>query len=643
MAKRFSALLLLTLLSAAAVLSQPLLYSVEYGDRPANPPSLAPRFYSSYGGFTDVLVVRDNWYYASRERADSVRADAFIIPGGNTSDVPFYDGSLDAYVRLLQNPGRPAMGYCAGLQFLLMARGGICAHRSGETGNHTATIHAWDEIFAGAPNPYTDRAAHSYSITDLPDSYLNLASTRTCFVSFVRHISMPLYGSQLHIESMNNPNSAGPAILANFRNIIMQRKFHGVAECTGFPGEPGRARVTWWRAKTDAPVVYQLFYADDPARIDYSAPRLETADLQADLSGLDPHTTFYFAVRARCTAFADSNLALFPLKPDGHREIIFQNGRAIAGVTYDGCEATVINQAYPNSNYGQQGAPGKGTLYWYNSGLVQFRELEKHLAGKTIIGGKVTFIFAGGVTSQTGPAHVADIAVYPVLKSWNEGVGYNHSPARSGEVTWNAARHGELDWEVAGCRGNSDRTQQPVGAWTIRGDGSEIAFDGTVPLPAALIQGWIDHSDSNNGLLYEKNDTYPDNQFFNFEDNDDSWFMNHPRLVVYYLDESAAPVAEANRPSPPACFELEQNYPNPFNGGTLIPFVLERSERTMVEIHDLMGHLVIELFEGELAAGRHQLRWDGCDAAGRRVPGGIYFYTLTAGAHRTMGRMLVLR
>jgi len=238
---------------------------------------------------------------------------------------------------------------------------------------------------------------------------------------------------------------------------------------------------------------------------------------------------------------------------------------------------------------------------------------------------------------------VADIAVYPVLKSWNEGVGYNHSPARSGEVTWNAARHRELDWEVAGCRGGSDRAPQPVGAWTIRGDGSEIAFDGTVPLPAALIQGWIDHSDSNNGLLYEKNDTYPDNQFFNFEDNDDSWFMNHPRLVVYYLDESAAPVAEANRLSPPACFELEQNYPNPFNGGTLIPFVLERSERTRVEIHDLMGRLVIELFEGELAAGRHQLRWDACDAAGRRVPGGIYFYTLTAGAHRAVGRMLVLR
>ncbi len=149
MAKRLSALLLLTLLSAAAVLSQPVLYSVEYGDRPANPPSLTPVFYSSYGGFTDVLVVRDNWYYASRERADSVRADAFIIPGGSTSDVPFYDGSLDAYVRLLQNPGRPAMGYCAGLQFLLKARGGICAHRSGERGNYSATINDSVDLIPG--------------------------------------------------------------------------------------------------------------------------------------------------------------------------------------------------------------------------------------------------------------------------------------------------------------------------------------------------------------------------------------------------------------------------------------------------------------------------------------------------------------
>jgi len=106
--------------------AQPLIYSVEYGPKPAIPPSLASMRVYGYLNQDSLDVVIDNWYYASRERADSVKADVFIIPGGSTSDVPFYDGSLDSYVELLKNPGRPTFGFCAGLQFLLMAQGGPC-------------------------------------------------------------------------------------------------------------------------------------------------------------------------------------------------------------------------------------------------------------------------------------------------------------------------------------------------------------------------------------------------------------------------------------------------------------------------------------------------------------------------------------
>ena len=643
MVKRSIAMLTHLFFYTSVAISQPILYSVEYGDKPNKPPSLVPVYYAQYRGFERVFVVQDNWYYASRQRADSVNADAFIIPGGNTSDVPFYDGSLDSYVQLLKNPGRPAMGFCAGLQFLLMARGGICAPRSGERGNITATIHKWDEIFNGCPNPYTDRAAHSYSIAAMPGCFRNLATTRYCYITFVRHITMPLYGSQLHIESMNNPNSAGPAILANFRNIIMQRKFHGVAEVIDTPGTPGQVRMVWWRAKTGASVTYQIFYATQEQDLDYQTPQFETTDLHYEITGLDPTVTYYFAVRARSSAFIDSNKAVYPLQPDGHRQIIFQNGKAIDGQNYNACEATVISEAYPNSNYGRLGAAEGDRLYWWNSGLVQFQNLEKYLAGKKIIGGELTFLFAGGVTESTNQSHKAEISIYPILKPWHEGDGYTHTTAGTDEVTWNSAGHNVTKWEVAGCKGPSDRQVHPIDSYTIKGDGSGISFDGTVTLAAQLIQKWVDSPENNCGLLFEKSDTYPDNQYFYFLDDDDPWFMNTPRLIVQYLDESTTPVAEKESTSSPTSWTLGQNYPNPFNQSTVLPLELCKATHVRLEVYDVTGRIVARIFDGNLSQGRHQFVWNGQDMNRNQVSSGLYFCKLVSAEKQSIRRMIVVR
>lgn len=618
-------------------------YSVEYGPMPYSPPSLQPIFTSEYKGLHNIYLVIDNWYYASRERADSISADAFIIPGGNTSDVPFYDGSLDSYVKLLKNPGRPAMGFCAGIQFLLMARGGICAHRSGEHGNISAHIFGWDEIFSGAPNPYTDRAAHTYSIADMPDTYQNYAATKYCWVTFVKHLTMPLYGSQLHIESMNNDNSAGPAILSNFQNIIMQRKFHGISEVVGLPGEPGKVRLIWWKAKTDEPVTYHIFCATDSAQIDYNSADYETQDLEFELSGLNHEQTYYFAVRAVGAAFADSNRAIYPLKPDGHREIVFQNGLPISGVIYDDCEATVIAEKFPNANFGRSGSIGAPALVWYNSGLVQFNSLNNYLSNKKIIGGKLTFLFAGGVDATTTSAEVADISIYRILKNWNEGVGKYPTEARTGEVTWNAALHNQLGWEVPGCLGSSDRSAEPIASYTVKGDGAGIEFDGTLPLPAELLQSWVDFSDSNHGLLYEKVDNYPSDDYFVFEDNDDEWFMNHPRLTVYYLDEETSVAEKTAEPNLPNTIALLSNYPNPFNSSTVISLEVNKAEHLKLAVFNINGQLIREIYNETVFAGQHKFGWNGVDKNGKPVASGIYLALAQTENSRKIQRMVVVR
>jgi len=641
MRTRLVSLFLLLLTLSTISYSQPIIYTVEYGAKPASAPDLIPIF-TDYKGLQNVNLVTDNWYYASRERADSVNADAFIIPGGSTSDVPFYDGSLDLYIDLLRNPGRPAMGFCAGIQFLLMAQGSICARRSGEHGDQIATIFEYDEIFENCPNPYTDRAAHNYSIVDFPDVFQNFATTRTCYVTFAKHITMPLYGSQLHIEKMSNANSAGPAILSNFQNKIMARKFHGIAEALAFPGAPGKVLVTWWEAKTDQEVVYQIFHSTQ-AEIDFNNPVYETLELEFEFNGLDPDITHYFAVRALCTAFEDSNTAVFPIKPDGHREIVFQNGLEIDGMPYSETEATAIYEKYPDSNFGKKGTGSSGNLYWWNSGLVQFKGLEKYLAGKKIIGGKLTFIFVGGVTENTNSSHVADISIYRILKNWNEGTGTNYNPASDNEVTWNSALHNMVSWEVPGCKGDTDRASDPIDSYTIKGDGTGIEFDGTLELPPELIQTWIDYPDSNCGLLYEKVDSYPHNMYFYFEDNDDDWIKNRPRLTVYYLDEEQSVVENKTIVAVPKTIELSQNYPNPFNSSTAIPIKINRTQQTQIFIYNIKGQLVRQLFDGILQTGTHKINWDGRTEKGNPVPSGIYLYNIKNEQESLINRMVLVR
>ncbi len=616
-----------------------IIYTVDYGPKPPFPPSLEPVFDNNYLTFEDVYVVMDNWYYASRERADSVDADAFLIKGGSTSDVPFYDGSLDSYVALLRNPGRPTFGFCAGHQFLQMARGGICARRSGERGYQTATILEYDEVLNGVVDSYEGWAAHSYSIVDIPDAYRNYAVTRTCYSTFVKHVTMPLYGTQLHLESGSHPSAEGQIILSNFRNHVMPRKFHGVAEAAGYPSEPGKVLLTWWRARTDEEVLYHIYHATGESALDFTSPSYETSELHYEITGLAPDITHYFGVRAVSPAFQDSNRAIYSIKPDGHHEITFQNGVQ----NYEGCEATVLYNKYPDSNYGLRGSTEDDTLFWWDSGLVQFKGLEQQLAGKTIIGGKLTFIFAGGVSEFTNSSHAANITIHQILKPWNEGQGRDHSDAQSGEVTWNSAQHNVATWEIPGCRGGSDRAENPLASYTIQGDGTGIAFDGTVELPPELLQTWVDNPESNCGVLFEKTDTYPTDDYFYFEDNENNWFMNRPRLIVYYTENPATVVTSTTTKTIPATIALSQNHPNPFNQSTKISFRTAEAGRVSLSVYNLRGQLVRKLLEETLSAGLHQVHWDGYDASGAQVSSGIYIYALVTNETMSVKRMLLLR
>jgi hypothetical protein len=83
--------------------------------------------------------------------------------------------------------------------------------------------------------------------------------------------------------------------------------------------------------------------------------------------------------------------------------------------------------------------------------------------------------------------------------------------------------------------------------------------------------------------------------------------------------------------------------PNPFAERTTVAFTLSGDAEVEVRIADARGGAIVELTPGRLAAGRHEIAWNGRDARGRRCPSGVYFARVQAGDQELIARLLILR
>ncbi len=102
----------------------------------------------------------------------------------------------------------------------------------------------------------------------------------------------------------------------------------------------------------------------------------------------------------------------------------------------------------------------------------------------------------------------------------------------------------------------------------------------------------------------------------------------------------ASPVLDTGLPTRPV---LRGNYPNPFNPSTRIVFELPSAQNVALIVYDIRGRQVRRLVSGQLAAGGHEIVWQGTDAAGRAVPSGIYLYRLVTRAGSQTGRMVLAK
>ena len=97
----------------------------------------------------------------------------------------------------------------------------------------------------------------------------------------------------------------------------------------------------------------------------------------------------------------------------------------------------------------------------------------------------------------------------------------------------------------------------------------------------------------------------------------------------------------------PEQIALGQHYPSPFSltahSATTIPFTLTQAAPVRIAITDVLGRVVRVLADGERAAGKHSVQWDGRDAFGAQVTPGVYFVRLNSRDTALSLRITVLR
>jgi hypothetical protein len=69
-------------------------------------------------------------------------------------------------------------------------------------------------------------------------------------------------------------------------------------------------------------------------------------------------------------------------------------------------------------------------------------------------------------------------------------------------------------------------------------------------------------------------------------------------------------------------------FPNPFTQSTTIVVNLDKPGPLIIEVLDVRGRMLRRLEEGFRSAGYHEIRWNGLDGSGKRLPSGLYLLRL---------------
>jgi hypothetical protein len=167
--------------------------------------------------------------------------------------------------------------------------------------------------------------------------------------------------------------------------------------------------------------------------------------------------------------------------------------------------------------------------------------------------------------------------------------------------------------------------------------GSGVYIDDVWPVPAFADRRVL--SDNITDTLYEVTGLETGNYWYRARGRNATWNWNAQGPLKEVV---VTGTGIAGRPEPVLVTGITGVGPNPAIAGVIVRYALARVGSARVAVYDATGREVRVLADGARPAGRHAVRWDGRDAAGRQVPAGVYYCRLNADVSAT-ARLTVLR
>jgi hypothetical protein len=110
------------------------------------------------------------------------------------------------------------------------------------------------------------------------------------------------------------------------------------------------------------------------------------------------------------------------------------------------------------------------------------------------------------------------------------------------------------------------------------------------------------------------------------------WVSTVPCGIPTAVRDHKVPVMSAIRISP-----------NPFNPTTTISYDMPESGRARLTIYAVSGERIAVLVDAFMARGTHEVRWNGRNGRGARVPSGVYFAELNVGTATHTKKLVLLK
>lgn len=117
-----------------------------------------------------------------------------------------------------------------------------------------------------------------------------------------------------------------------------------------------------------------------------------------------------------------------------------------------------------------------------------------------------------------------------------------------------------------------------------------------------------------------------------------AWAVGDGGTIISYGTDRPVSVDDDNNIAVPERLYVSPNYPNPFNAQTTIRYRLPKAGVVSLELYDILGRLVMRMYEGYREAGELLLT---IKAEG--IASGIYFFKLTSGGQHQWGKILLIR